>query len=142
MLANIWTLVMTFKVGKPGERAEILATGFFFLTISLSLLCDSPVFTLNVIEFSALFHIMVLRLICCEIARENCPTELFCFVTPLFFINCLGVTNELVHFAVIILYCLYCVWLWFSETRKICTALKMDNAFSKPPANNNPFLIL
>jgi len=139
MLANIYALAKLFtEAHSQAEKAEILDVAFYFLTISSSLLVDSPSFNLNLIEFSVLFHLMVLRLICCEIVKENCPTELFCFVLPVFLVSIFGVSNQSVHILFIILYALYCVWLWYSETGLICHALKMRNAFSKPPANNNP----
>lgn len=139
MVANIYTLAKIFALGNSNEKAEILNLGFLFVTISLSLFSSSE-FTLTMIEFSALFHMMVLRLICCEIVKENCPKELFAYVLPIFLIILLGVTNVAVHVTVTLLYSSYCVWLWYAETGTICRALKMDNAFSKPPVNNNPFL--
>lgn len=142
MAANIYTLSKIFAIGNSNEKAEILDLGFLFITISLSLFNSSPDFTLTMIEFSALFHIMVLRLICCEIVKENCPKELFCFVLPIFLINLVGITNSAVHVGVSLFYSLYCVYVWYAETGTICRALKMNNAFSKPPVNNNPFLAL
>jgi len=139
MAANVYALAKIFVIGSSNEKAEILAVGSLFITISLSLFSSSD-FSLTMIEFSALFHMMVLRLICCEIVKENCPTELFLFVLPVFLINLVGVTNVAVHVTVSVLYSLYCAWIWYAETGTICKALKMNNAFSKPPVNNNPFL--
>lgn len=140
-LANLYTYIGLFKRGNSGEKAEVLAIAFYFVTISSCLLSDSP-FSLYMLEFSALFHIMELRLICCEIVKENCPKELFAFITPVFLLHLFGVTNTTVHTLVTVAYGLYCAWLWYSETNVICKTLKMNNAFSMPPVNNNPFLEL
>jgi len=142
MAANVYTLAKIFVIGNSNEKGEILDLGFFFITISLSLLHNSNDFTLSMIEFSALFHIMVLRLICCEIVKENCPVELLGFITPVFLLTYFNVTSVAVHVSVSVIYGLYCVWLWYAETGTICQALKMNNAFSKPPVNNNPHLAL
>lgn len=140
-LANLYTYIGLFKRGNSGERAEVLAIAFFFVTISSCLLSDAP-FTLSMIEFAALFHVIELRLICCEIVKENCPKELVAFITPVFLLQLFGVVNPTVHAIVTVLYILQCAWLWYRETDLICQALKMSNAFSMPPINNNPFLKL
>jgi len=140
ILGNMYSLAKDFQLANGNERAEILTVVLFFITVSLSLFQDDEdVFTLHMIEYSLLYHVMELRIICCEIMKEDCPLELLLFILPVLLLNVFGVTNMALHAALIGSYALRCLWLWYAETQTICKALKMSHAFSMPPVKNNPF---
>jgi phosphatidylglycerophosphate synthase len=138
MLSNLYTLSGIWKVANRYERLELYCILFYFFTLLWNL--NNHSFGLHRLEFGAMFHLLELRIVMCEIVKENCPLELLLFITPVFLLN-LATQWGGFHLLITGILWAYCVWLWKRSCNLLCSALKMPNALSKPPVSNNPFQV-